>query len=116
MAESHLAMIMLRMWLGEVEPDHARIAHFTRLLVENRSPNADVVLSGLRRLDGYWTAEQIGTSASLAAEAGRDHLAVRCIDCLKEIGDRYQADALLVRDAAIHAALPALDELAVLVN
>lgn len=63
--------------------EQAAVGFATRLLVRNDNPNADVIARALHALDGYWTAEQIETTAHQAADAATSWLDDECAACDK---------------------------------
>ena len=81
---SALYMLRFKLLAGESSPEKLEaISYYTSLLVANGSPEGDVILKSLRKLEGHWTNEKIVATASQAAEATEAFLSKRfdCTDC-----------------------------------
>ena len=61
---------MLTYWLLEEEQNQEQLLEalgfYTSLLIDNRNPDASIILPALQELDGYWQATQIASKAQEA--------------------------------------------------
>lgn len=60
---------MLTHWLLEEERNQEQLealGFYTALLIDNRNPDASIMLPALQKLDGYWEAKQVASKAQEA--------------------------------------------------
>lgn len=76
------------------------VAPYVQNLLDVENPNADLLLRGIRHLDGYWGAEQVRAAARSAADAAVAYLGTPCDDCETDTAESDRASAILdaVRD------------------
>ncbi len=96
---------------GSFSEDELRALSFsTRLLLKNDNPNADLIATSLTALDGYWSKEEIRSSARQARAAALAWLEEVCGTCNSSLGKAYP-DAANQRHAAIVEATHALEKM-----
>jgi len=89
------AMLTHRLLNGEGTPaKRDAIGFYTRLLIDNRNPDASIILPALQTLEGHWPKERIASSAQEASSLAAAWLKRNpCEDCLG-LGKNIQADRI----------------------
>jgi hypothetical protein len=75
--EQIAALSMFRTFFTDWEADLSEeqreaVGHYTKLLVENRSPESPFVLSGLEKLEGHWPDAKVVEYADIARRSAED--------------------------------------------
>lgn len=68
---------MLKHWLldsPQTPETQEALAFYTEMLVQNRSPQAQILAPALQRLTDTWSDERVAEGAEIAAQAARKHL------------------------------------------
>lgn len=77
---------------------------FVNLLLEHKNPNADVVLRGIRHMEGYWSDEHVASASHQAAATAQAYLNRLCENC--------SAESMRRTNGPLLTAIASLEELA----
>lgn len=106
-----VAVQALHEFRGQTGIDPIAIEPYVMALVEAESPNADLIHSGLSRLQGHWADERVRDAATRASRAAVAHLASECVECDREGPSPTSTAGKETRAVAISAAVRALNRM-----
>ncbi|MEM1056977.1 MAG: hypothetical protein AAGI52_15750 [Bacteroidota bacterium] len=79
---------------GTADAPPEAVAPYVQNLLDAENPNADLLLRGIRHLNGYWSAEQVQAAARSAADAAVAYLGAPCEDCETDAVSPDRASAI----------------------
>lgn len=86
-AEQLASAAMLRVWLlpqnesDRTQEARAASAHYVSMLIDRRTPEAELIADGIAFVGDYWSDEQRSAKALAAADAARSYLDSTCPEC-----------------------------------
>ncbi|MEL6615006.1 MAG: hypothetical protein AAFQ43_04680 [Bacteroidota bacterium] len=107
-----VAVQVLHEFKDQRDIDPIAVEPYVMALVEAESPNADLIHSGLSRLQGHWADERVRDAAARASRAAVAHLASECVECDREGPAPTSTAGKETRADAISAGVRALNRMA----